>query len=192
MDDLDPKQELFTDEFLVDLNQTQAYIRAGYAVKGSSQNAARLMANDKVQARIREKMAARADRLELSQDRVVAEIAKVAFASMRNFISVDEEGQPRINLTDTSNDALDSLSEISTETVLEGDPERPDLVRKTKIKLLSKLDALDKLMQHLGGYEKQDRNRANALADAMQEIWSRGSKAPIRDTAPLVDGARPR
>lgn len=192
MDDLDPKQELFTDEFLVDLNQTQAYIRAGYAVKGAPQNAARLMANDKVQARIREKMAARADRLELSQDRVVAEIAKVAFASMRNFISVDEEGQPRINLTDTSNDALDSLSEISTETVLEGDPERPDLVRKTKIKLLSKLDALDKLMQHLGGYEKQDRNRANALADAMQEIWSRGSKAPIRDTAPLVDGARPR
>jgi phage terminase small subunit len=46
------KQEAFCLQYMKDRNATAAYIRASYAVKGAKQNTSRLMANDKVKARI--------------------------------------------------------------------------------------------------------------------------------------------
>jgi hypothetical protein len=117
-------------------------------------------------------------------------MAKVAFASMRNFVSVDAEGQPQINLTDTPDDDLDALSETSTETILEKtgvDAEGKPVfsqVRKTKIKLYDKLAALEKLARYTGVYDKETEKAAGAFADAISDIQSRMSRAPIkRDTA---------
>lgn len=76
---LTDKQQRFVDEYLIDLNATQAAIRAGYSAKTADQQGSRMLANVKVQQAIAERMAERSKRTGVNQDRVVLELAKVAF-----------------------------------------------------------------------------------------------------------------
>lgn len=79
MSALTPRQERFVAEYLVDLNATQAAIRAGYSPKTANEQAARLLANVSVQAAVHEAQAARQTRTEVTQDQVVTELARMAF-----------------------------------------------------------------------------------------------------------------
>lgn len=182
------RYESFCQEYLVDLNATQAAIRAGYSAKTAGTKGHQLLQIVEIAARIQFLMAERGKRTEITAERVVQELAKVAFASMRQFIRVDSDGQPQIDLSTTDNDNLDALMEVQTETVVEsrgsGDEREFDTIRKTKIKLHNKLGALHELAEHTGVFAKRDKDQASALAEAWAQITSRGSKAPIRrDTA---------
>ena len=181
---LNTKQETFCREYLVDLNATQAAIRAGYSVKTAKVIGHENLTKPDIQKFIAVLMDERGKKTEITAERVVQELAKIGFASMRTFISVDADGQPQINLTDTDADSLDALAEVQTETVLEfsgsGDERKCDRIRKTKIKLHDKLGALKELAEHTGVFDKSNRKKADALADAFADIFARGSKAPIR------------
>lgn len=72
-------RERFVDEYLVDLNATQAAIRAGYSPKTAYSMGQRLLKDVEVQAAIQEARARREKRTEITQDRVVREIADNAF-----------------------------------------------------------------------------------------------------------------
>ena len=82
---LTPKQLLFTKEYMVDLNATQAAIRAGYSEKGADVQGCKLLAKPKVKAVIQAAMDKRTERLEITSDRILQEIAKLA-AESREFI----------------------------------------------------------------------------------------------------------
>lgn len=73
---LTAKQELFVNEYLIDLNATQAYLRAGYKVSESvaAVNALRLLRNANIQAAIQEAMNKRAERTEITADYVLETI----------------------------------------------------------------------------------------------------------------------
>lgn len=185
---LTPKDAIFVDQYLIDLNAKRAAIAAGY-----SETTARIKAHawvkpdgtkPEVYKAILAKMTKRAERTEITADRVIQELAKVSFASMRQFIRVDEDGQPQIDLTDAPDDALDALAEVSTETVLEhqgsGDERTATHVRKTKIKLHDKLKALMALGEHTGAFKQGKEDTANAFAQAFLQLINAGSKAPIR------------
>jgi phage terminase small subunit len=79
-DKLTPKQELFIKEYLVDLNATQAYLRAGYNVSESvaKANASRLLTNANVARAIAEASQKRADKLELTAEWVLENLKNVA------------------------------------------------------------------------------------------------------------------
>ena len=69
-----PKQQRFADEYLIDLNATQAAIRAGYSVKTAEQQGNRLLGNAKVAAYIALAQANRSERTEITQDYVLSSI----------------------------------------------------------------------------------------------------------------------
>lgn len=77
---LNEKQKRFCDEYLIDLNATQAAIRAGYSPKTANEQGARLLANVSVQARLQEALKKRAARVEITQDRVLKEFAAIGFS----------------------------------------------------------------------------------------------------------------
>lgn len=77
-DNLTVKQRMFVEEYLIDLNATQAAIRAGYSAKTADQQGSRMLANVKVQQAIAERMAERSKRTGVNQDRVVLELSKIA------------------------------------------------------------------------------------------------------------------
>lgn len=75
---LNPRQSRFVAEYLIDLNATQAAIRAGYSRKSAKQQGSRLLTNDDVQAAIAEAQAAKAKELDLSHEWVLKRLASVA------------------------------------------------------------------------------------------------------------------
>ena len=83
---LSPRREAFAAEYLKDLNATRAAIRAGYSAKTASSIGARLLADAGVARAVEAGMAARARRTEIDADRVVLELARIAFADPRDLM----------------------------------------------------------------------------------------------------------
>ena len=83
---LTDKQARFVEEYLVDLNATQAAIRAGYSEKTANEQGPRLLVNVSVSQAIAKAQLARSKRTEVTQDRVVKELAKIAFADIRQAV----------------------------------------------------------------------------------------------------------
>lgn len=79
MPGLTKKQERFVEEYLIDLNATQAAIRAGYSRKTAEQIGYQLLQKPSVQEKLSEAMARRSKRTGITQDLVLDEIGKVAF-----------------------------------------------------------------------------------------------------------------
>ena len=88
-----PKQQRFVEEYLIDLNATAAYRRAGYVAKGNAAevNAARLLRNAQVQAAIVEAKAARSAETGINAAWVLQRLADEAFADMADLY--DEIGR---------------------------------------------------------------------------------------------------
>jgi len=71
---LTPKQEMFCKEYIIDLNATQAAIRAGYSEKTANEQGARLLANVSISEKIRELINQRSARVEITADYVLQTI----------------------------------------------------------------------------------------------------------------------
>lgn len=138
---LNEKRQRFVDEYLIDLNGTQAAIRAGYSVKTANEQASRLLANVNIQQAISEQMAERSKRTGINQDRVVLELAKIAFVKMPDL--VDSEGRIRDNATDDDLACIESIKYKSSESETGSSVER-------EVKISPKLKALELLGKHLG------------------------------------------
>ena len=87
---LTEKQQRFIDEYLIDLNATQAAIRAGYSVKTAREQASQNLTKLNIQQAISEKMAERSKRTGVNQDRIVLELAKIAFVNAADVIDSDD------------------------------------------------------------------------------------------------------
>lgn len=103
MEKLTPKQEHFCEEYLIDLNATQAAIRAGYSEKTANRIASELLSKLDIQEKITELKAERSKRTEITQDRVVKELAAMAFAKATDYAQIaDVGGKVAIMLTPTA------------------------------------------------------------------------------------------
>lgn len=141
MKKLTEKQQRFVDEYLIDLNATQAAIRAGYSAKTADVQGSRMLANVKVQQAISEAMAERSKRTGVNQDRVVLELAKIAFVKMTDI--VDSCGRIKDTATDDDLSCIESMKYKSSESDTGSSIER-------EVKISPKLKALELLGKHLG------------------------------------------
>ena len=88
------KQKIFADEYLIDLNATRAYRVAYPSVKkeeAAAVNGSKLLRNTKVAAYIQERMQERQKRTEITQDRVLQELAAIAFAKATDYAEIKNE-----------------------------------------------------------------------------------------------------
>lgn len=141
---LSDKQRVFVDEYLVDLNATQAAIRAGYSPKTANEQGARLLAKVSIQAELSERMKAREQRTEITQDRVLQEIARVAFFDPRKLFN--DDGSPK-RLVDLDDDSAAVIAGVDVATVGNADI---GIGQVMKYKIADKLKAIDQCMSHLG------------------------------------------
>lgn len=89
MDSLNEKQEMFCREYLIDLNATQAAIRAGYSEKTADVQGCRLLANVKVQERFAELNRIRIDRVEITADTVLKNLYEIATLDIADVLNDD-------------------------------------------------------------------------------------------------------
>ena len=88
--ELTPKQRAFVREYLLDLNATQAAIRAGYSERSAHVEGVRLLKNAKVDAAVSAAMHLRAHRTEITSDRVLKELAELLQVAARLFGQLDD------------------------------------------------------------------------------------------------------
>ena len=131
------KQQRFVEEYLVDLNATQAAIRAGYSPKTANEQGARLLANVSVQSAVSTAMAERSRRTGINQDRVIQELAKIAFVNASDVIDLKRA-------TVLEEAAREDLACIQSVKVKDGN------TVEREVRLADKLRALELLGKHLG------------------------------------------
>lgn len=89
---LNEKQKQFCEEYIIDLNGTQAAIRAGYSAKTANEQAAQLLAKLSIQEYIQKLKNKRSDRVKYSQDELMRDILEVKNRCMQANPVLDKEG----------------------------------------------------------------------------------------------------
>lgn len=144
-----PKQETFVREYLIDLNATQAAIRAGYSKRTAYAISEENLRKPDIAAAVAAAQADRAARTEVTADRVLQELAKIGFSDIRQMFT--ESGCIRRveELDDAAAASLSSI-EVVRRRVPGSDREEPEYEDVTKIKLWDKRAALVDMGRHLG------------------------------------------
>ena len=152
MAELTDKQRKFVSEYLVDLNATQAAIRAGFSQKTARAQGQRLLTNVDIANAIAAAQAKREKRTEITQDRVVQELARIAFGNSRSVMSWGPGGLVLRNSNDLNEDEAALVSEVRETTTKDGG--------SMALKTHDKLKALELLGKHLGMFEKKSEDPA--------------------------------
>lgn len=168
MRNLTPKQATFVDEYLKDLNSTQAAIRAGYSARNAGKIGPELLGKTRIAAAIAERMGEREKRTEITQDRVLLEIARLALFDPRKLFNADGSPKSIQELDDDTAAAIAGLDVVATGNAEMG------VGQVMKIKIADKNSALEKLARHLGMYnDKLDVNLNLGLAERLARAKER-------------------
>lgn len=135
---LTAKQKLFVDEYLIDLNATQAAIRAGYSVKNADKIGSELLG--KTRECVDQALAERSRRTGISQDRVLQELARIALVNPLNVVD-PESGEVRTDISPDDAAAIAGVTRKFGKTV------------ECSVRLHDKVKALELLGRHLGMYK---------------------------------------
>lgn len=157
---LTDKQRRFVGEYLVDLNATQAAIRAGYSQKTAASIGEENLRKPDIANAVQEAQAVRAKRTEITQDMVLRELAKIGFSDIRKIV---RWGKTELRVADAEEDdatevhhglALVSVDDIDDDTaaaISEISEGREGL----KVKLHDKKGALVDIGRHLGMFKER-------------------------------------
>lgn len=156
------KQKRFVEEYLIDLNATQAAIRAGYSVKNADKIGSELLGKTRVREAIAKAKAERSRRTGISQDRVVQELARIAFVNAADVIDTNDASI-------IANAERDDLACIQAVKVKQMSGDKGDMTER-EVKLADKLKALELLGKHLGLFEPRTDTGGAAIADFLKAI----------------------
>jgi len=160
MTKLTDKQQKFCQEYIVDLNATQAALRAGYSAKCINFQGPKNLVKPCIRNEIQRLKAERSERTQIKADDVVLELAKVAFSNIEDYLTVDDKGETHLkSFEGIKRDVLAAIESIKINTTKNKDDSRE--YTTTQFKLHSKLNALEQLGKHLGIYDKDNAQRQN-------------------------------
>lgn len=144
---LSAKQQRFVEEYVVDLNATQAAIRAGYSEKTAYSQGQRLLKHVEVAAIIAEHQERLANRAEVTAERILQELARIAFVDPRAIFAEDGSVKP---IPEWEEDIARALSgcEVTEEFAGRG-ADREQVGFTKKVKFWDKRGALELLGKHL-------------------------------------------
>lgn len=159
---LTAKQQRFCDEYLIDLNATQAAIRAGYSKKNADKIGSELLGKTRVAEYISERKADRMVRTEITQDMVLKELANIAFSNAADYANVIEK-QAMVEVEGNMIPVLDengdpvmyrTVEPTLTEDLTEEQKRALAVIKKGRdgfeVKPYDKVRALELLGKHLG------------------------------------------
>lgn len=165
---LNARQSLFVQEYLVDLNATQAAIRAGYSEKTAASQGQRLLRNVEIAKHIQKAMDQRANTVQITAERVLLEVARLAMYDPRKFFNASGE---LLGIHDLDDDTAAALAGMDVMEL----PDGAGSIKK--IKLVDKGPNLERLMKHLGLYERDNEQKVDPLTALLHGIATRNAGA---------------
>lgn len=176
--DLTDRQRRFVDEYLVDLNGAAAARRAGYSERRAKNEAVELLDDPRIQAAVKARIEERKARIEVTQDQVIYELARLAFSDIRKAIGwrsnvlatiVDEEtGQTHTTFTNTvelkNSDEIDDDTAAAISEISQTDK------GALRIKFHDKKGALTDLGRHFGLFTDTHKHE---VGDSLAQLIAR-------------------
>lgn len=189
-DRLNPRHKRFCEEYLLDLNGSAAYKRAGYRAtdEAARRNASRLLTNADVQEYISELKAQQSSRTSITADRVLQEYARIAFSNLTDVVTFNQQG---LDLKDSQQLPDDVKAAIASVTVVVTENEG-GTTRKHSVRMHDKLKALDYIGNYLGlnkdldqaiaafrkyGFKPVQTDRGYEMVDEFKEGTTEGTEA---------------
>lgn len=171
MTKLNDRQARFVDEYLIDLNGTQAAIRAGYSAKTANEQASRLLVNVSVQAQLQRRMKDREQRTEINADYVLKRLVEIDQLDVLDILDNAGNFKPIMEWPKTWRQ---TLSGVDLQEIMLGDVET--VIRK--IKWPDKLRNLELLGKHVAVSafrEQVEVNVTHTLSERMAKARERAS-----------------
>jgi phage terminase small subunit len=155
-----PKQERFVEEYLVDLNATQAAVRAGYSARTAREIGRENLDKPDIQAALQTAFAARSQRVEIDQDWVIRRLARIADLDLRKLFTDDGTLRPIQELPEDVAGAISSVDVIK----------RKDDAEEYRVRLPDRIRALDLLGRHLGMFRDRVEVTGRGLETLLPEL----------------------
>lgn len=160
---LTPKQKLFCKYYLISLNATDAAIKAGYSKKTAAEAGYENLTKPHIKEYLESQIKKREQKLEITADKVITEIAKLAFANTSDVLEISDSG---VIIKDLKN--IDTTCIASAEEIFD----KKGMRLGVKIKLHDKTKNLELLGRHLGLFK----DKVEHSFDEKVENWLRGNK----------------
>lgn len=160
MKKLTVKQQMFVNEYLVDLNATQAALRAGYSKKTAAFIGAENLKKPQIQSAIEDAMTERSERVELQADEVLMDLKRIIMFNPKSLY--DENGNLK-SIKDLDDDTALVLSGLKIKTESDGK-------QYVEIKWADKLKAIETAMRHLGMFNDKLSFNVMSHEDALAEL----------------------
>lgn len=153
------RKKLFVEAYLVNGgNGRQAAIEAGYAPKAAAQQASRLLTDANISYLIKERRAKLVESMELTTERTLREIARLAYFDPRKLL--DNTGRP-LPLSELDDNTAAAIAGLDVEDLYSGRGEDKEQIGVVvKYKFADKNAALEKAMKHLGQYERDNKQKS--------------------------------
>lgn len=191
---LNDKQRAFCREYIIDFNQTQAAIRAGYAKKSANVTSSRLLTNANIQQEISRLVKERADRTDITADRVVEQLARIAFMDIKTIV---DWGVEERNVDDGvefkeingKTEAFKKYRKEPYEYVRPKNPAEVDgtLIQAVKmgkhgfiIEIPDRMRALEMLAKHTGVFDDRPQTTVD-VGSYVKALWDRTAAGDIWD-----------
>lgn len=176
------RRKVFVEEYLANGGIAKfAAIKAGYSAKCAEQQGSRLMKDPAVRRLLDERRTVLANSMEITTERVLREMARIAFFDPRRLFNADGTPKP---LNELDDDTAAALAGLDVMEAWEGSgKDRMFVGWNKKYRIANKVDALDKLMKNLGLFDKDNAQKGKAEAEALrtflQSIYGDKNRLPI-------------
>lgn len=142
--EISAKQKRFCEEYLIDMNGTQAAIRAGYAKRSATVQAAQMLSNIRVKNYLQKLKNEQSKRTGITADLVLKELAAVGFSKITDVLDIDDEDVPlKRDISNKAKSAIQAITSNKKRTEFGVD-------RTISVKMHNKIGALEKLGTHFG------------------------------------------
>ncbi|MFX4209292.1 terminase small subunit [Aliarcobacter butzleri] len=169
--ELKAQYKQFAEEFIKDFNATQAAIRTGYSVKTANRQGSRLLSNVDIQKYISELKDNATKRNDITVDRVLQELANIAFLDIGEFYSEDGTLKNIKQISETARRAIQSITTKEEQgATIENGEIKPQIFNVNNIKSADKLKALELLGRYLAMFT----DKVEISVDEQVQDWLRG------------------
>jgi phage terminase small subunit len=181
---LSPRHASFVHHYIITGNATEAAKLAGYSAKAAASQGHFLLRNPKIEAEISKRRAKLIDKYEVTEERLVRELAYVGFANMANYMVANPDGSPGLDFSNLTREQTAALEQVTIEEFRDGRSDNRG-VRRVKFKLASKIGALELLGKKLGLFSEKvehqhsHQHQHSLMGQMLKEIDDEARKRPL-------------
>lgn len=157
---LTPRQQLFVSEYMIDLCATRAATRAGYSKRNAGKIGPELLGKTRIQEAIQVRRKILQDKLEITQENTLKELARIAFFDIRKLF--DEKNTLKA-MEDLDEDTAAAVISIDSQDIT--GPGGKVIGKLQKVRLANKLQALEALGKHLGLFAADNKQKGDATSE---------------------------